>query len=206
MTRRTLLSLLTLAVLVPSISAAQTPQRVVVLLPMGPMEQAYLDAAAEAIGARLNATVRIEPARELPAEAFYAPRKRYRAEILVDLVERNPPVGAWKTVIFTHAEISTTKGDIKDWGIGGLGNIGGRACVVSTHLIRKHSKTPDVLMRRFADITVHELGHTLGLEHCLTKHCVMQDAKGKLIKSLDSSSGQYCAWCRTQLPLGLLKP
>jgi archaemetzincin len=173
---------------------------------MGPMEQAYLDAAAEAIGARLNATVRIEPARDLPAQAFYAPRKRYRAEILLDLVDQNPPAGAWKTVILTHAEISTTKGDIKDWGIGGLGNIGGRACVVSTHLIRKHSKTPDVLMRRFADITVHELGHTLGLEHCPTKHCVMQDANGKLIKSLDSSSGQYCVWCRTQLPLGLLKP
>jgi hypothetical protein len=34
----------------------------------------------------------------------------------------------------------------------------------------------------------------------------MQDAQGKLIKSIDSSSGHYCVWCRTRLPLGLLKP
>jgi archaemetzincin len=205
MTTRRLIAL-AVAALLPVQAHALGPERVIAIQPMGNVEQEYLDTVIEALGARVNASFRVEPARELPREAFYAPRKRYRAEILVDLIERNPPPGAWKTVIVTHAEISTTKGKIKDWGIAGLGNIGGRACVVSTHIYRKHSKTREVLMRRLADLSIHELGHTLGLEHCTSPGCVMRDAKGKALKSADTSTGHYCTWCRKGVSLGLLKP
>jgi archaemetzincin len=42
---------------------------------------------------------------------------------------------------------------------------------------------------------VHEFGHTLGLDHCEHKGCVMSDAKGKALKSADESSGRYCSKC-----------
>ena len=100
----------------------------------------------------------------------------------------------------TEAEISTTKGDIHDWGIAGLGSIGGPSCVVSAYIYKKHSKTKAALLRRLGDLAVHEFGHTLGFPHCEEKGCVMSDAKGKAISSADASSGLYCAKCLGMLP------
>src|SRR5206468_263621 len=104
-----------------------------------------------------------------------------------------------------EAEISTTKGSIFDWGIVGLGNIGARSCVVSTFIYKKWSKTNETLLRRVADSAVHEFGHTLGLDHCESKGCVMRDARGFAVRSADTSSGQFCDRCRKQLPEGVLK-
>src|SRR4051812_42596475 len=104
------------------------------IVPLGDVELEYLEAVKAAIEARVEATVRIEPKRELPPEAFYKPRKRWRAEKLLDALDANPPADAWKVIGVTNGEISTTKGNIFDWGIAGLGNINGRSCVVSLYL------------------------------------------------------------------------
>lgn len=176
-------------------SAADAPARIVAIVPLGPVKQAYLERVAQELQARMNVQIRIEPQRELPPEAFYKPRKRWRAEKLLEALDANPPKDAWKVVGVTEAEISTTKGDIVDWGIAGLGNIGGSSCVLSAYIYKKHSKKEDVLLRRLGDLAVHEFGHTLGFDHCETEGCVMADAKGKAIKSADESSGLYCAHC-----------
>jgi archaemetzincin len=180
-------------------SAADAPQRVVAIVPLGPVKQAYLDRVAQELQARMNVQVRIEPQRELPPEAFYKPRKRWRAEKLLEALDANPPAGVWRVVGVTEAEISSTKGDIVDWGIAGLGNMGGPSCVLSAFIYKKHSKKEDVLLRRLGDLAVHEFGHTLGFPHCETQGCVMADAKGKAITSADESSGQFCAQCLQSL-------
>jgi archaemetzincin len=181
--------------------AADAPQRVVAIVPLGPVKQAYLDRVAQELQARMNVQIRIEPQRELPPEAFYKPRKRWRAEKLLEALDATPPAGAWRVVGVTEAEISSTKGDIVDWGIAGLANMGGPSCVLSSFIYKKHSKKEDELLRRLGDLAVHEFGHTLGFPHCETQGCVMADAKGKAVSSADASSGQYCAQC-----LQLLSP
>jgi archaemetzincin len=130
-----------------------------------------------------------------------SPVRQSGAEKLLDWLDANPPPGAWKVLAVTEAEISTTKGDIHDWGIAGLGSMGGPSCVVSAHLYKKHSKKQADLLRRLGDLAVHEFGHTLGFPHCEEKGCVMSDAKGKALSSADASSGRYCAKC-----LGRLSP
>jgi archaemetzincin len=198
-------SLLALLVLLgsPVALADEAPEHVVSLVPLGEVKQAYLDRVAEELQARMAVRVRVEPARALPPEAYYAPRRRWRAEKLLEHLEANPPEGAWKVIAVTEAEISTTKGEIQDWGIAGLGSIGGLGCVVSVHIYKKHSKSRAALLRRLGDLAVHEFGHTLGLEHCEVKGCVMADAKGKAIRSADRSSGRYCARCLQALPAGI---
>ncbi|HEY8207710.1 MAG TPA: hypothetical protein VIG99_09535 [Myxococcaceae bacterium] len=198
-----LLAALTLGAAPADLSTPPT----VVLVPLGEVDGAALQAIRDGIAARARVTVRIDPVRPLPQEAYYAPRKRWRAEKILDALDANPPKDAWKVVAVTAAEISTTKGDIKDWGIGGLGNIGGLSCVVSTFLVRKHTPRANAAKyaRRMGELGVHEFGHTLGLDHCPVPGCVMSDAQGKLIRSLDSSSGEYCGQCRHQLQDGLLQ-
>ena len=178
---------------------------VVALVPLGEVDDATLQAVRDGIAAHARVTVRIDPVRPLPPEAYYPPRKRWRAEKILDALDADPPKDAWKVVAITAAEISTTKDDVKDWGIGGLGSIGGRSCVVSTFLVRKHSRERATYERRMSDLAVHEFGHTLGLDHCPSRGCVMSDAQGKLIRSLDSSTGEFCDTCRHALQEGLLQ-
>lgn len=201
---RMLLALLTALSLGAAPVDLSTPP-VVVLVPLGEVDGDTLQSIRDGIASHARVTVRIDAPRPLPKEAYYAPRKRWRAEKLLDALDAAPPEGAWKVVAVTAAEISTTKDEIKDWGIGGLGNIGGRSCVVSTHLVRKHSRDPKAYARRIADLAVHEFGHTLGLDHCPVPRCVMSDAQGKLIRSLDASTGEFCDLCRHRQQEGLLQ-
>lgn len=202
--------LLVVVLLGASLAAAEdAPKRLVSIVPLGPVKQEYLERVAQDIQAHVDVQIRIEPQRELPEEAFFKPRKRWRAERILDALDAEVPEGAWKVVGVTEAEISTTKGEILDWGIAGLGNIGGTSCVLSAFIYKKHSKTQEVLLRRLGDLAVHEFGHTLGFTHCEVKGCVMADAKGKAVKSADESSGQYCAQCLEKLSpedRALIKP
>ncbi|NMO23264.1 hypothetical protein HPC49_49015 [Pyxidicoccus fallax] len=193
--------LLAVLLALPPASAEPPPpaEPVVAIVPLGKVSPEVLERVSGELQARMRVRVRVEPQRELPKEAFHAPRRRWRAEKLLDALDASPPKGAWKVVGVTEAEISTTKGDIPDWGIAGLGSTGGLSCVVSTHIYRKHSKTQEALLRRMGDLAVHEFGHTLGFPHCETEGCVMADAKGKAVTSADRSTGHYCARC-----LGLL--
>jgi archaemetzincin len=53
---------------------------------------------------------------------------------------------------------------------------------------------PDGLVReRLWKIAIHELGHTLGLEHCPTSGCIMEDAHGT-VKTTDREK-ELCSSC-----------
>jgi len=179
--------------------AAAPAERTVAIVPLGKVNPAILEAVAKAVTAVADVKVQIETPRDLPKEAWYAPRRRFRAEKILDALDADPPPGAWKVLAVTEAEISTTKGEIYDWGIVGLGNIDSRSAVVSSHIFRKWSRTRRELLRRLADSAVHELGHTLGADHCDSKGCVMRDARGKAITSADSSTGRFCPICRARI-------
>jgi archaemetzincin len=195
-----------LAALAFVIAAATAPaERVVVILPMGKVNPAVLEAVSAALTEAADVKIRVDPQRELPKEAWYVPRKRWRAEKLLDAIDADLPEGAWRVVAITEGEISTTKDEYPDWGIVGLGSMGGPSCITSTHIFRKWSKTKDVLHRRVADSAVHELGHTLGLDHCESAGCVMRDAKGKAVTSADTSTGRFCEVCHGLQRDGVLK-
>src|SRR5256885_100999 len=91
-------------------AAAPPAQRIISLIPLGDVEAEYLDAVKTAVEARVDATVRIEAQRPMPKEAFYQPRKRWRAEKLLEALDADLPPDAWKVIGVTNGEISTTKG------------------------------------------------------------------------------------------------
>jgi archaemetzincin len=117
---------------------------------------------------------------ELPRSAFYAPRRRYRAERLLDFLSPKLPPDGHRILGLTAADISTTKDQYSDWGVMGLATIDGAACVLSSFRCRRGAKGPDHALVRFAKTAVHELGHTFGLPHCSTPGCLMEDGKGSV--------------------------
>lgn len=138
----------------------------------------------------LHSSVILRPTIALPQEAYYTPRKRYRAEVLLRHLSK---LGSVDTVVIglTHKDISTTKGNVHDWGILGLGYCPGPACVVSTFRLAKTN-----LHEQFYKVALHELGHTQGLPHCPERTCFMRDAEGG--NPLNEETG-FCASCMSFL-------
>lgn len=142
--------------------------------------------------------VEVLPSKELPASAFYRPRERYRAEKLLDWLDENTAATFTKVIGVTTSDISTTKGDLFDWGIFGLGQLGLRPCVISTFRLGRDVPRGKMLLRT-QRVAAHEVGHTFGLEHCPAPGCMMSDAEGK-ISTVDNETGQLCERCHPRVP------
>ena len=157
-------------------------------------------AAQRGIEELMGARVRALGPRPLPPAAFYAPRQRYRAEKLLAYLDQHvrPGTGCDYVIGMTARDISTTKGDIPDWGIFGLGAMPGPVAVVSTFRLRGPHVTRHQIAVRVVKVFNHELGHNLGLDHCPTSGCLLQDARGS-IRTVDSETGLPCAACRSRL-------
>ena len=134
----------------------------------------------------------------LPTHAYYRPRDRYRAEKLLPVLEASRPSDGHRILGITAVDISTTKGKHPDWGILGLANISGSACVLSSFRCRRRVRSAHHATVRLGKVAVHEMGHTFGLSHCtVTKGCLMQDGRGSVL-TIDEEH-DLCRHCRMKL-------
>ena len=140
---------------------------------------------------------------ELPSEAFYKPRNRYRADKLIHYLQENYKTD--KVIGLTDKDISTTSGKHEDWGIMGLAYRPGKSCVVSTFRTFRGAKSENHKKERLKKVVFHEFGHTLGLPHCKNSNsCLMRDANGKVI-TVDETD-DFCAHCKNQIAPYLRHP
>lgn len=139
---------------------------------------------------KIYPNVEIKEAIELPKQAYYKERNRYRADTLIGFLNKRTPLDH-VTMALTSKDISWTNGNIKDFGIFGLGLCPGKACVASTFRLSK-TKTKIQLFK----VAIHELGHTQGLPHCPVKTCFMRDAEGK---NPTDEEKEFCPKCKTHL-------
>ncbi|MBN1771154.1 MAG: hypothetical protein JXB32_07840 [Deltaproteobacteria bacterium] len=168
----------------------------VAVQPLGPVPDEELQAVADALRELYGFETRILEQLDLPEEAWYEPRRRYRAERLLDFLAGRLPEGCDRIVGLTVKDISTTKGEIEDWGILGLAELPGTACVLSTFRCRRRVRDVPAV-ERLRRVAVHEVGHTLGLPHCPTYGCFMEDAGGKA-ETIDRETF-LCDVCRERL-------
>lgn len=128
----------------------------------------------------------------LPEAAFYKPRNRYRATVLLKNLDAYS--GYNKILGITTKDISTTSKNVYDWGIIGLANSPGKSCVISTFRIKTSNKK--LFNDRFIKVALHELGHTMGLPHCtFSRTCFMEAAEGT-VKSVDRETRYLCLNCK----------
>jgi len=174
--------------------AAET--RSVMVQPLGPGSAAPAALVGGALAALYDVDVRVAKVEPLPAAAFYAARGRYRAEKLLEHLTTLHE-GAFRVLGVTAADISTTKGNVFDWGILGLASIDGRACVLSSFRCRRSARGAGHVAERLGKTAVHELGHTFGLEHCPTRGCLMHDGEGTVLTT--DGERDLCSGCRGKL-------
>jgi archaemetzincin len=170
----------------------------VCLQPLGKHDKKLLAPMTRGIEHLFGFTVKTLQARDLPDEAYYEPRQRYRAEKLLDhlAAEVVPDSGCDAVVGLTSVDISTAMekdGREVDWGIFGLAYIDSQVAVVSSYRLRRKASRRKIA-RRLVKVTNHELGHVIGMEHRATvdRECLMNDAGGKM-STVDQERGTLCA-------------
>jgi len=163
--------------------------RVLVLQPFADFSLAEARQLAQQI-APFHDQIRVNKPLPFRASAWVPARARYRADTL--LRQLNSLHGRDTLVVgLTHTDISTTKGQVADWGVMGLGYRPGKACVVSSFRLQARNRR-----EQFLKVLLHEIGHTYGLPHCPVPSCLMRDAKGK--NPLDAEK-DFCARCKEEL-------
>ncbi len=167
----------------------QTKSPVVIILPYTDIDTSIVNQTIASLKKVLPNTILLKSI-ELPSNTYYQPRNRYRADSLLNFESRL--VGADTVVIgMTSKDISTTKNEVEDWGVMGLGYSPGNACVISSFRL-----TPKNKVAQFYKVAIHELGHTQGLPHCSQKYCFMRDANGG--NPLDEETS-FCESCKAYL-------
>jgi archaemetzincin len=73
----------------------------------------------------------------------------------------------------------------------GESQLGGKAALVSLH--RLSADDAEVTYQRIAKISLHEVGHLLGIRHCWKTTCLMKHSSD--LEPLDSLSMYFCSAC-----------
>ena len=173
----------------------------VYIMPLGAVDPGILKIMQRAIATAFGLETTIGRERRDIAYAFDATRNQYHvSKLLVDLIQ-HPPPDALRVVGIAEVDIFLPIFTF----LFGEAQLGGIGAILSTH--RLHSDfygvphDPALFAERVAKETVHELGHTFGLIHCLAPVCVMRSST--YVEDIDQKSVEFCSGCRRKLDTNL---
>ena len=165
------------------------------IVPVGDVPAAVKREASTAIRSVYDADVSMQPAESPPDRAYDGRRDQYRAEAFIELAS---DVGdGEKNIAITTEDLFYRRRNY----VFGLAYLGGKASVVSTYRLRMTSdggittkSASEVFADRVRKEVVHEVGHTLGLEHCDNKRCVMNFSP--TVREVDVKEEHLCGTCQ----------
>jgi archaemetzincin len=123
---------------------------------------------------------------------------RTRAQVDAScLIEQVPePEAGWSNLALTAADLFMPALTY----VFGISHLGGRRGIVSWFRLHPEEEGPDTqarFLRRITTEAVHELGHGLGLVHCVVPDCAMH--RSLWPEGVDLKRPEYCRACLASL-------
>ena len=165
------------------------------IVPVGDVPAPITRAASAGLRSVYDCDATLHDARALPNDAYDEGRGQYRAETFIELAGR---VGAAeKNIALTTQDLFYRRRNY----VFGLAYLSGNGSVVSTYRLqtpadggRSERTEDDVFNERVRKEVVHEIGHTLGLEHCDDDECVMNFSP--TVREVDVKRQHLCGECK----------
>ena len=165
------------------------------IVPVGDLPAVVKREASSGLRSVYDCEVTVHDGRPIPDGAYDADREQYRAEEFIELAGR---IGnGEKNIAITDQDLYYRRRNY----VFGLAYLSGNGSVISTYRLQTSSdggfserSASDIFADRVRKEVIHEIGHTLGLEHCDNSRCVMNFSP--TVREVDVKEEHLCGSCQ----------
>lgn len=165
----------------------------VYLIPIGEVNREVLEELRSSLKEKFHLEIVIREALPKPDYAYNRRRRQYHSSPILDNFSRNIPSDAYRVLGITELDLYVPNLNF----IFGQAQMEGKTALISLARLREEfwgrKSNEKLLQERALKEAVHELGHTLGLEHCPNPECVMHFSNS--LTDTDIKGSWFCPEC-----------